>query len=54
MENINIPISPGELLDKITILEIKSEQIQNKQKLLNVKSELGLLKKVFGMNLYYK
>ena len=28
MENINVPISPGELLDKITILEIKSENIE--------------------------
>ncbi len=47
MENISIPISPGELLDKITILEIKSTQIQDKQKLTNVKSELSLLDKIW-------
>ena len=43
MENINTPISPGELLDKITILEIKSEQIKDAQKLRNVKTELSIL-----------
>ena len=37
METINVPISPGELLDKITILEIKSEHIEDKEKLANVK-----------------
>ena len=43
MENINVPISPGELLDKITILEIKSENIEDKEKLANVETELKLL-----------
>ncbi len=47
MENIKVPISPGELLDKITILEIKTEKIQDKEKLLNIKSELGLLNNVW-------
>ena len=47
MDNINIPISPGELLDKITILEIKTEQIQDKDKLSNIKSELKLLNKTW-------
>ena len=47
MDNINIPISPGELLDKITILEIKSEQIQDKDKLENVQNELALLSKIW-------
>lgn len=47
MDNINIPISPGELLDKITILEIKSEQIQDKNKLENVQNELALLSKIW-------
>ena len=36
MDNINIPISPGELLDKITILEIKAEHIQSEEKLLSI------------------
>ena len=43
MNNINVPISPGELLDKITILEIKTEQIQDKKNLQNVTAELKLL-----------
>ena len=43
MENISIPVSPGELLDKITILEIKTEQISDNEKLHNVKTELDLL-----------
>ena len=48
MENINIPISPGELLDKITILEIKSENIDNEEKLSNVITELKLLSKIWN------
>lgn len=47
MENINIPISPGELLDKITILEIKSENIEDKEKLANVGTELKLLSQIW-------
>ena len=43
MENINVPISPGELLDKITILEIKSENIEDQEKLANIETELKLL-----------
>jgi hypothetical protein len=48
MENINVPISPGELLDKITILEIKSENIDNEEKLTNVKTELKLLSQIWN------
>jgi hypothetical protein len=40
---IEVPISPGELIDKITILEIKGEQIHDEQKLANVRNELTLL-----------
>ncbi len=47
MENIKVPISPGELLDKITILEIKSEHIEDKEKLANVETELLLLSKIW-------
>ena len=36
-------VSPGEVLDKITILEIKSERISDAGKLVNVKRELELL-----------
>ena len=41
--NIPIEISPGELADKITILEIKSERIRDAHKLANVRHELALL-----------
>jgi hypothetical protein len=42
---INIPISVGELLDKITILKIKSIKIKEENKLLNIKKELEELEK---------
>ena len=48
MKEILVPISPGELLDKITILEIKSERMDNPQKVENVRHELGLLSKVWS------
>lgn len=38
-----MPISPGELLDKITILRIKSVRVSDAAKLVNVRRELGLL-----------
>ncbi len=37
------PVSPGEVIDKITILQIKYEKINNKNKLKNIKNELNLL-----------
>jgi tetratricopeptide (TPR) repeat protein len=40
---ISIPVSPGELLDKIAILSIKCERITDSAKLDNVKDELRLL-----------
>ncbi|MGB5486144.1 MAG: hypothetical protein WBN06_02010, partial [Lysobacterales bacterium] len=43
MDIIQVPVSPGEVLDKITILEIKSERISDVGKLANVKRELELL-----------
>ena len=48
MNEILIPISPGELLDKITILQIKSERIADAAKVANVQTELGMLEKVWG------
>ena len=41
MSLINVPVSFGELIDKITILEIKSERIADPQKLVNVRRELA-------------
>ncbi|MCA1780442.1 MAG: hypothetical protein LC637_14020, partial [Xanthomonadaceae bacterium] len=40
---LSIPISPGELLDKITILQIKSERIADPDQRRNVAYELDLL-----------
>ncbi|WP_162653356.1 DUF6165 family protein [Lentilitoribacter sp. Alg239-R112] len=40
---IKAPISVGELIDKITILEIKSEKIKDSGKLKNIQVELKLL-----------
>ena len=40
MDKILAEISAGELIDKITILEIKKEKISNKEKLLEVNKEL--------------
>jgi hypothetical protein len=48
MENIHVPVSPGEVLDKITILEIKSERISDPEKVANVKVELGLLQETWA------
>ncbi len=47
MNEILIPISPGELLDKITILEIKAERIADATKVANVKTELEMLNRVW-------
>ena len=43
MTDILVPISPGELLDKITILRIKSVRITDAAKLANVRLELSRL-----------
>jgi hypothetical protein len=43
MSLIQTPVSYGELIDKITILEIKSRRIADPAKLANVRNELDLL-----------
>ena len=40
---IKVPISIGELIDKITILQIKKENIASEEKKENINYELGLL-----------
>jgi hypothetical protein len=47
MKEILVPLSPGELLDKITILRIKVARIQDAAKLANVKLELSLLEQTW-------
>lgn len=44
--NILIPVSLGELVDKITILEIKFSNIQDQKKIENINKELTFLKNV--------
>ena len=44
MDKILAEISAGELIDKITILEIKKERIKDKEKLVEVEKELKSLK----------
>ena len=44
---VSIPVSVGELADKITILEIKSKKIKNNDGLYEVKKELALLMNIF-------
>lgn len=43
MSEISVPVSFGELLDKIAILEIKAERIKDEAKLVNVRRELYAL-----------
>jgi hypothetical protein len=43
MSEIRVPISPGEMIDKITILRIKSQRMSDPQKLHNVRTELAAL-----------
>lgn len=45
-QDILVPISVGELMDKITILEIKSERIKNPRQLENILRELEALRAV--------
>ena len=51
MENIHVPVSPGEVLDKITILEIKSERMTDPDKVANVRVELKLLEETWAANI---
>lgn len=45
--DILVPISPGELLDKLTILRIKAARILDAAKLANVRRELELLERAW-------
>jgi len=47
MNDILVPISPGELLDKITILRIKAARMTDAAKVQNVRLELSLLEKTW-------
>ena len=47
MSEILVPVSFGELLDKIAILQIKSERMTDSAKLANVRAELSALEKTW-------
>ena len=47
-QQILVPISAGELIDKITILAIKQQKLQRPDALINVKKELELLEQVLN------
>ena len=48
MSEISAPVSFGELLDKIAILQIKSERMTDAAKLANVRNELQALERTWG------
>jgi hypothetical protein len=52
MPELLVPISPGELIDKITILEIKSARMTDPAKLQNVRTELSLLNETWSASPY--
>jgi hypothetical protein len=52
MSEVTVPVSPGELIDKITILRIKSQRITDAVKLKNVRVELDALTTTWAGSAY--
>jgi hypothetical protein len=52
MNEIKVPVSPGELLDKITILRIKAQRMTDPRKLANVRAELEALEETWKTSAY--
>jgi hypothetical protein len=52
MNEIKVPVSPGELLDKITILRIKSARMRDASKVANVRTELEALERIWSASPY--
>lgn len=48
MSEILAPVSFGELLDKVTILQIKSERMTDAGKVANVRKELSALERIWN------
>lgn len=46
--NAKISVSIGELVDKITILQIKKKEIKDKKKLIKIEYELNLLENILS------
>ncbi|UES54279.1 hypothetical protein GFK91_00925 [Roseibium aggregatum] len=51
VDMIYIPISPAELLDKITILEIKADRISSSERLEHVRFELTSLSEIYDRHM---
>jgi hypothetical protein len=54
MSEIKVPVSPGELLDKIAILRIKSQRMSDPAKVSNVRRELHALQETWNASGYSK
>ena len=54
MNKILVEVSVGELLDKISILEIKKEKIKDTDKLIFINDEYLVLKKQLDKNIAFK
>jgi hypothetical protein len=52
MSEIMVPVSPGEVIDKITILRIKAARIADAAKLANVRRELEWLERTWKESAY--
>lgn len=52
MTEIIVPVSPGELIDKMTILQIKTQRITDATKLKNVRVELDALQTTWAKSSY--
>ena len=52
MSEILVPVSPGEVVDKITILRIKAARIGDATKLANVRAELEILERTWRDSAY--
>ena len=51
MDDILVPVAPGELIDKLTILRLKSERIDDAAKLANVAIEQSALTAVANQSI---
>ena len=54
MRNLKVPISLGELIDKITILRIKSNKINSNEAQKNIRLELEKLEKILHKTMSIK
>jgi len=51
---MKVEVSDGEILDKLSILEIKLDKIEDVQKLTNIQKEYDTLKETIGEPTWYK